>query len=300
MLISLSDYSSDELYSELFTERGVTIAVARLDKIHPEVSGNKIFKLHYFIEECLSTSHKTILTFGGAYSNHLAATAFICNQFGLKSIGIVRGEAAPKLSSTLNKCALFGMRLIFVPRADYTAMYSGDPDSITATYGACTIIPEGGFSPMGAMGASLISDVIKNENATHICTSAGTATTLAGLVIKKREQQQIICVPAIKNMQDIFKRIAYLYPEHETKGIEILNDYHFGGYAKYTETLLDFMNRFYSEYGIPTDFVYTGKLMFAIFDQIQKGYFEKGSRILCLHTGGLQGNNSLPAGKLIF
>ena len=300
MLIPLSHYSSDKLESDLFRESDVTLTVARLDKIHPEVSGNKLFKLHYFIEECLRSAHKTILTFGGAYSNHLAATAFICNQNGIKSIGIVRGEAAANISPTLKKCSELGMHLIFTPRAAYTEMSVGESESISEIYGPCTIIPEGGYSPMGAMGASLISDLIENENATHICTATGTATTLAGLLMKKKTCQKIISVPVIKNMHDILKRIEYLCPEYERGGIEIFSDYHFGGYAKHTNELLRFMNSFYSEHSIPTDFVYTSKMMYAITDQIKKGYFQKGSRIVCLHTGGLQGNCSLPPGKLIF
>lgn len=300
MLIPLSHYHSDKLESDFFRQSGVTLTIARLDKIHPEVSGNKLFKLHYFLEECRRSAHKSILTFGGAYSNHLAATAFICNQFNMKSIGIVRGEAAKNLSPTLKKCRELGMHLIFTSRTTYGDMCAGDTDRIAEIYGPCTVIPEGGYSPMGAMGASLISDLIENENATHICTATGTATTLAGLLMKRKIGQEIISIPAIKNMQDIFKRIEYLYPKNESGGIEIFSDYHFGGYAKYTDELLGFMNSFYAEHGIPTDFIYTGKMMYGVIDQIKKGYFKKGSRILCLHTGGLQGNNSLPPGKLIF
>lgn len=300
MLMPLYHLSLDELQSDLLTQNEVTLTVARLDKIHPEVSGNKLFKLHYFVEECLKTSHKTILTFGGAYSNHLIATAFLCNQYSIKSIGIVRGEAAVNISPTLKKCGELGMQLIFTSRADYSNICTAEPDRITGMYGPCTVVPEGGYHPMGARGASLISKVIESYSATHICTATGTATTLAGLFMNRKPDQKIIAVPVIKNMHDISQRVRYLYPQYETEGIEIFSEYHFGGYAKYTDELLDFMNNFLKEHGIPTDFIYTGKMMYAITDQIKKGYFKRGSRILCLHTGGLQGNCSLPKGKLIF
>lgn len=301
MLISLKNISFDVLQSPLLSEKGVEVIVARLDKIHEDVSGNKLFKLHYFLEECMASAHKTILTFGGAYSNHLAAAAYMCSSARLRCIGVVRGERPTVRSHTLRRCGELGMELHFVSREIYR--HSEDAAFTAALreqFGDFTLVPEGGYSHEGAKGAALIHDVIDNINATHIATAVGTATTLAGLLMRRKDQQQIIAVPVIKNMADIPERIAFLTGEKEITGLEILNDYHFGGYAKYNDELIDFMNAFYDEHKVPSDFVYTGKMLYGIFDMIKKDHFSKGSRIVCLHTGGLQGNNSLPQGKLIF
>ena len=301
MLLPVTDFCIDKLVSTLYKKHAVSVSVARLDKIHPEISGNKLFKLHYFIEECQQSEHKTMLTFGGAYSNHLAATAALCREKKIKCIGIVRGETAVNLSHTLSACRENGMLLHFISREEYKNLSNiAEHSYLQEIYGNCTVVPEGGYSQKGAEGASLIMDLVKDSGYTHVCTATGTATTLAGLLLNKRQQQKIISVPVIKNMTDIHERLHYLSPGIKINDAEIFAGYHFGGYAKYTDELIKFMNEFYTEHGVPTDFVYTGKFMYAIIDKIKKGYFEKGSNILLLHTGGLQGNKSLQSGKLIF
>lgn len=301
MFLSTDNISFDKLESSFLSENGVAVTVLRLDKIHEEVSGNKLFKLHYFIEACLQTTHKTILTFGGAFSNHLAATAFLCKEKGIKCVGIVRGEEHKALSHTLQGCQELGMQLQFITREAYknidTTEFSSD---LKNKYGVCTIVPEGGFSNEGARGASLIMNILKDEKYSHICASVGTATTSAGLLMNNEKNVQILAVPVIKNMTDIEARIKQLTNHSYENNLSIFSDYHFGGYAKYNNELLHFMNQFYTDYNIPTDFVYTAKMMFAIFDKIKNGCFERGSKIICLHTGGLQGNKSLPPESLIF
>lgn len=299
MLLPQYQIGFDTLNDNLLTKKNINLKVARLDKIHNEVSGNKIFKLHYFVEACLQSTNKTMLTFGGAYSNHLAATAFLCRQEGLHCIGIVRGEAAPDMSHTLMRCKKLGMQLLFVTREEYKALQTVDHRNIlTDKFGECTIVPEGGFAPAGAKGAALIMDILQQESPDYICTATGTATTLAGLLMNKKNDQQIISVPVIMNMTDINERVKHLtgLDEHPI----IFSEYHFGGYAKYTADLIAFMNNFFLQQEIPTDFVYTGKLMYAIMDQLKKGFFKNGSKIICLHTGGLQGNLSLPKNTLKF
>ncbi|MEJ7611855.1 MAG: pyridoxal-phosphate dependent enzyme [Ferruginibacter sp.] len=300
MVIPLNNITVDRLNDPLFTEKEVIVSIARLDKIHPEVSGNKLFKLHFFIEECLRSDHKTILTYGGAFSNHLAATAFFCGSLGIKCIGVVRGEEPRTLSHTLVRCRDAGMQLHFISREAYKAAESlPEISALEDRFGNFTRVPEGGYSPIGAAGAALIPDLLSTENATHICTAVGTATTVAGLLMKSIPGQEIIAVPVIKNMADIRERLAYL-TGNPTLLPEIFSEYHFGGYAKYTPGLLSFMNKFYSTFGIPTDYIYTAKMMYAVTEKIKQGYFKPGSRIVCLHTGGLQGNRSLPSGSLIF
>jgi 1-aminocyclopropane-1-carboxylate deaminase len=297
MFLPTDNISFDKLESNFLSKTGVSVTLLRLDKIHDEVSGNKLFKLHYFIEDCLQTSHKTMLTFGGAFSNHLIATAFLCKEKGIKCIGVVRGEKPTTLSHTLLRCKTLGMQLHFISRNDYRNI--GNKDSLINTFGNCTIVPEGGYGLDGARGSALIMDIIKKENASHICTCVGTATTLAGLLLNN-SNANIIAVPVIKNMVDINDRLLQLTGSRYGDNLTIFGDYHFGGYAKYNTELIDFMNTFYTKYAIPTDFVYTAKMMFVIFDKIKEGYFSKGSSIICLHTGGLQGNASLPNGTLIF
>ncbi len=289
------------LNDELFQQKKVSVAVLRLDKIHAVVSGNKLFKLHYFLKDALFSNHKTILTFGGAYSNHLVATAFACQAYGLKSIGIVRGDKTPQLSTSLLQCISYGMHLKFIPHDIYSKKEDEHfLNELIREFGNCIVIPEGGFHPKGAKGASLILKLIKENNFTHICTATGSATTLAGLLLGA-ENQKIISVPVLKGMKDISERIDFLCDFSINKDqLEIFDDYHFGGYAKKTSELISFINYLWQQHQLPTDFVYTAKLFFAIFDKIKSDYFNKESNILCLHTGGLQGNDSLPTGTLLF
>ena len=290
----------EPLNNVLFSKYDVTVSMLRLDTIHPIVSGNKIFKLHYFLQEALHSSHKQIITFGGAYSNHLAATAFACREKGIKSVGIVRGEKPPELSHTLLFCVQNGMQLEFISRASYQKINSEEFQySLTKKYGDHTLIPEGGYSEKGASGAKLIAEHFNSKNFTHICCAIGTATTFAGLIMGCECEAKLTGFSVLKNLNDIDSRLKEL--KVEFKKIYLFNsDYHFGGYAKKTPELTSFMNFFYKDNKIPLDFVYTGKMMFGVYDLINKNYFPRGSDILCLHTGGLQGNESLPPGTLSF
>ena len=302
MLFDISHAGIDLLQDNLFEEKKVTVSVLRLDKIHPVVSGNKLFKLHFFLQEALRSSHKTVLSFGGAYSNHLSATAFACSALGLKSIGIVRGEQPAQLSATLQQCIKDGMELKFISRQQYAGKENaGYLHTLQNGSGECSIIPEGGFHPLGAKGASLIMDLVPDDNYTHICTAMGTATTMAGLLMAARPSQKITGIPVLKGITNMEERISHLTGYKTMPGnLEWLGDYHFGGYAKRTEELIRFMNQCWQQYRLPLDFVYTAKMFFAVLDQIRNDHFPPGSNILCLHTGGLQGNRSLPANTLIF
>ncbi len=301
MHLPITAISFDKLKADMLTQQAVAVTIVRLDKIHTEVSGNKLFKLHYFVEQCLASPHKTMLTFGGVYSNHLAATAFLCKEKGIKCIGIIRGEEPKIMSHTLAKCKALGMHLHYISRAAYKDMNTAESlQNLKDIFGKFTMVPEGGYQKDGARGASLIMNFLKDKPATHICTCVGTATTLAGLLLNNSAAQEIIAIPVIKNMEDINQRIKFLTGEDLTAKLITFNEYHFGGYAKHNPTLIKFMNDFFTTYHIPTDFVYTAKMMYGIMDKIAAGYFKKGSHIFCLHTGGLQGNDSLPKETLIF
>ena len=278
----------------------ISLTIARLDKLHPIVSGNKLFKLHFFLKEAID-KQKNLLTFGGAYSNHLVATAYAAMVLGVKAIGIVRGEKPKMESNTLTMCRQYGMELQFLSRTEYRKY--NQPlffIEIEKEYPNYIIIPEGGFHPLGAEGASLIMDKVQNKTPTHICLPVGTATTLAGILSSANEDQHVLGFPVLKNMTDINTRIAALIDEKHINKLDIIDGYHFGGYAKSTKELTTFMNEFYQQYNIPLDFVYTGKMMFGVIEKMKQHYFPRGSRILCLHTGGLQGNVSLLKNTLIY
>jgi 1-aminocyclopropane-1-carboxylate deaminase len=302
MLFDISKAGIEELCDDLFIQKQVSLSVLRLDKIHPLVSGNKIFKLHYFLEEAMQSDHKTILSFGGSYSNHLAATAFACKSLQLKSIGIVRGERPAQLSPTLQQCLTDGMQLKFISRHEYDKKEkAGFINDLKTEFGNCIIVPEGGYHPMGSKGAALIFELIKEKDYTHICTASGTATTLAGILLAAKPGQSVISIPVLKGITDTAERIQYLNGKNFFPGnLQILTDYHFGGYAKKDVRLFEFMNKVWLQHKIPLDFVYTARMLYAIFDCIQNNYFEKGSKIICLHTGGLQGNKSLPLNTILF
>lgn len=295
------------LQDELFIQKNISVSVLRLDKIHPVVSGNKLFKLKYFLQQAIASTHKTIITFGGAYSNHLVATAFACRASGLQCIGIVRGEQPAQLSATLLHCMEYGMQLKFISRTLYAEKEKTNfLTDLQNEFGEAIIIPEGGYHHLGAMGAAGIYELIPPNIYTHICTATGTATTVAGLLLntsdeKKEYQPKIICIPVLKGMTDIEARINFLCCNNVKKNtLTIFDDYHFGGYAKKNAALLSFMNQLWLQHHLPVDFVYTAKLFFAIYHKIKTDYFTPGSHVLCIHTGGLQGNKGLPEGSLLF
>ncbi len=280
-------------------EKKVKLSMLRLDEVHPVISGNKLFKLQYFLEEAKNSCHKTIITFGGAYSNHLAATAFACKSEGLKCIGFVRGQEPDNLSSTLIFCRGNGMQLEFISRSAYKDIANEFRDTLLHKYGDHTFIPEGGFSIQGAHGAEDIMKLFDGKNYSHICCPVGTATTLAGLINGNKNKSTIVGFSVLKNLEDITYRLKKLNVA-DSAMYKFFPGYHFGGYAKKTAELIEFMNDFYAHNKIPLDFVYTAKMMFGVYDLVKENYFPAGARILCIHTGGLQGNNSLPVRVLDF
>ena len=290
----------DDLNNPMFNEKKISVKMLRLDQVHPIISGNKLFKLHYFLKEAIGSDHKQVVTLGGPYSNHLAATAFACKIAGLKSIGIVRGERPKNISHTLEFCISNNMQLEFISRSSYKQIrYEGFVNSFSKKIGLHTLIPEGGFSNKGMRGAGLICKYFSGENFSHICCAVGTATTFGGIIHKNSRESVSIGFSVLKNLSDLKERLDELKVDPSMHYI-FNGDYHFGGYAKKNKELIDFMNNFYAHNKIPLDFVYTGKMMFGVYDLAQKNYFPTGSNILCIHTGGMQGNNSLPTGLLNF
>jgi 1-aminocyclopropane-1-carboxylate deaminase len=281
-----------------FSQNDIAVDVLRLDEVHPIISGNKLFKLQYYLQDAIANHHQTIVTFGGAFSNHIVATAAACNLHNLNSIGIIRGEAPQQLSHTLQQAKAFGMELYFVSRAAYK-----NKATIAANFAHKNVyqIAEGGFGNLGAKGAAGILKTVDTTSYTHIICACGTGTTLAGLVQSAQPHQQIIGINVLKGYENLKNDVVKIIDKNiATNNFIIHNDYHFGGYAKHTKHLINWMNALWQNENLPTDFVYTAKLFFAVKDLLAKKYFNNDSKILVIHSGGLQGNLSLEKGELLF
>jgi 1-aminocyclopropane-1-carboxylate deaminase/D-cysteine desulfhydrase-like pyridoxal-dependent ACC family enzyme len=276
------------------------IDVLRLDLVHPVISGNKWYKLQGHWPDVLRSSG-TIITFGGAWSNHLLATACAAGQAGLRSVGIVRGDEPPQLSATLVSAREYGMQLEFISRSQYAG--ARDPRflaQLANRYPGAYIIPEGGAGIPGIRGATDILGTVDTSLYTHILCAVGTGTMLLGLALAARPGQTVIGVPVLKGVDPLTDSDASLLTPEQTARTLLLTGYHFGGYARHPQRLLDFINELYRQTGIPSDIVYTGKLFYAVMDSAEKNIFPESSRLLVIHSGGLQGNRSLPPGALLF
>lgn len=285
----------------LLEEKKITLFIKREDEIHPFVSGNKFRKLKYNIQEAKLQNKKTILTFGGAYSNHIVATAVAGKLSGFKTIGIIRGdELATNLknllqeNTTLREAHKNGMKFDFISRDDFRRKET--PDFIKALeqkFGDFYLVPEGGTNTLAIKGCQ---EILKEQdkNFDYICTAVGTGGTIAGIINSASKLQQIIGFPALKGafLSEEIKKMTT-----NNTNWQLQNEYHFGGYAKYNEVLIRFINEFKAQTNILLDPIYTGKMMFGVIDLIKNNYFQSNSKILVIHTGGIQGiegvNNKL-------
>jgi 1-aminocyclopropane-1-carboxylate deaminase len=275
-----------------YNNRVAAVDMLRLDLLHEVVSGNKWYKLQLNIQQAIDYNYKTILTLGGGYSNHLVATAYAAKLFGLKSVGIVRGKYA-QLTPTLEECRKAGMELIFVTQQDYKNKHQPDwAQNVAAPFGDVFIVPEGGENEWGRAGAGLISRFIDNTY-THIAVAVGTGTTLIGLRNKLNVRQQILGFVPMKQGAYLAGQISSHLDEGKDRNWQLTDEWHFGGFGKWNDELLQFMNTFYRMNGIPLDIVYTSKMMYGLAQMIGRGAFDPGTRILCVHSGGLQGNSSV-------
>jgi 1-aminocyclopropane-1-carboxylate deaminase/D-cysteine desulfhydrase-like pyridoxal-dependent ACC family enzyme len=268
--------------------------ILRTDLIHPVCSGNKFFKLRYYLEDAITNGHDAVHTFGGAWSNHIVATAFSAQACGLSSTGYIRGEEPAVWSQTLKDAQAYGMKLVFLTRTAFDQEASS-----TFQLPTSTLIPMGGYGEKGAKGASEILHYAAHRNYTHIFCAAGTGTMAAGLCQTAGEAQVWVVNVVSANNPTTNNLLTYIKALTPNATPTILNST-FGGFAKSSPALINFMNRFHQQNSIPTDFVYTARLMFAIEDLLHKKVLPKGSRILAIHSGGLQGNNSLKSGLLGF
>lgn len=281
-----------------YEQKVARMDMLRLDLLHPVVSGNKWYKLRLNVKHAIENGFKTIVTSGGGFSNHLIATAFTAKRFGIKSVGIVRGKY-DLLTPTLKACIAEGMELIFVTQEDYKNSHQPEwAANIVAHFDEIMIIPEGGANEWGRAGAGLLSRFVK-EDYTHVIVSVGTGTTLIGLRNKISEQQQILGFVPMKNGAYLKDNISSHLAPGKDKNWQLFDDWHLGGFGKWNNELLGFMNDFYRENNIPLDIVYTSKMMFGIRELLANNSFSSCDKLLCVHTGGLQGNMSVQD-KLIY
>lgn len=270
----------------------------RLDLLHTVVSGNKWYKLRLNLAWAKDHDRRTIVTFGGAFSNHLVATAFAAKQFGLQSVGIVRGRQ-DQLTPTLLQCQENGMELIFVTREDYTNRHQPDwAEQLVSHFDEIHIIPEGGANELGRAGAGLLTRFI-GKNYTHVALAVGTGTTMAGLRSKLPATQHILGFVPMKQVEEQRHYVAEHVPPVLAGTWELVPDTVFGGFGKWNDELLAFMNDFYRESHIPLDVVYTSKMMYGLRTLLDDNHFSSSDRILCIHSGGLQGNASVQ-GELVY
>ncbi|PQJ80971.1 1-aminocyclopropane-1-carboxylate deaminase [Polaribacter porphyrae] len=285
---------NQQIILPILEKKEVQLFIKREDKIHPYVSGNKFRKLKYNLAEAKHQQKNTLLTFGGAFSNHIVATAVAGNLNGFKTIGIIRGEElGTNLQKTLSKNTTLqkayenGMTFEFISRVEYRSKSKLEfMNRLKERFGNFYLIPEGGTNEFAIRGCE---EILTKEDSKfdYICSAIGTGGTIAGLINASKNNQKVLGFPALKGnfLQNDIKQYV------KNNNWSLQRDYHFGGYAKYNQDLIRFINSFKTETGILLDPIYTGKMIFGIIDLVEKNHFKKGSKILAIHTGGIQGIN---------
>jgi 1-aminocyclopropane-1-carboxylate deaminase len=288
-LNSLSLQSTNQyVHLPILEEKNITLALKREDLLHPFISGNKYRKLKYNLKAAEEKEYSILLTFGGAFSNHIAAVAFASRERGIKSIGVIRGEELHDnwhQNPTLKQAYKNGMRFKFISRQSYKEKDRTEfIVQLKKEYGDFYLIPEGGTNPLAIKGCE---EILLEQDAEFdvICTCVGTGGTVAGLINASHQHQEVLGFSALKG--DFLKEtISQITIKHNWR---LITEYHFGGYAKITSELVTFINDFKAKTGIPLDPIYTGKMLFGLFHMIKNDNFAKGTKILAVHTGGIQG-----------
>lgn len=264
------------------------IWIKRDDLIDEQVSGNKLYKLIKNVAFAEANGHASLLTFGGAFSNHIAATAKYAKLKGIKTIGFIRGEKPEPLNPTLKLAIENGMQLRFISRSDYRLKNSPEfLNQLQKEFPNTFIIPEGGANKLGIEGSELILNT-DSETFNYIAVAIGTGTTFAGLVNASKPHQTILGFPIHKHDQ-ILNDILNVDEGFSIKHHQIINGYHFGGYAKWKEELIEFIQSIHLNHGLKLDPIYTGKALFGLIKELEKGTIKEKSKVLFVHTGGLQG-----------
>jgi len=273
---------------QIIFPNSISVTIKREDLIHAVVSGNKFRKLKYNLLQAKTESKKKLLTFGGAFSNHIAAVAFAAKENGFQSVGIIRGdELRDKIAQnpTLKFAQECGMQFEFVSREAYRLKNeTAFLEDLKLKFGDFFLIPEGGTNALAIKGCQEILTA-EDREFDYICCAVGTGGTISGIINSALPHQKVLGFPALKGdfLQDEIRIFV------QNKNWELITEYHFGGYGKINEDLIRFINQFYNDNQIPLEPIYTGKMVFGVIDLIQKNYFPAQSNILLIHTGGLQG-----------
>ena len=279
-----------EIKNDILEGSGVKLLVKREDLNHIRVSGNKWWKLKYNLEECVSSGHDTLLTFGGAYSNHIFATAAAAHELGLKSIGIIRGEETLPLNHTLAFAKEKGMMLQYVSREDYRHKTEENfVKKLHEQFGDFYLIPEGGTNELAIKGCEEFAKKVKAEiDFDYISLPVGTGGTMTGIIAGLEGEKQVVGISVVKNgefLNSVIDKLLTAY-SHSYQNWSVLTSYDHGGYANVTPELTAFIGKM--QLTLPLDTVYTGKLMWAVMEEIKRGVIEEGATVLAIHTGGLQ------------
>ena len=277
------------IFDLLFDQKGLQVFVKREDLIHPVIMGNKWRKLKYNIREAKAQGHHQLVTMGGAFSNHIVASAAAAKEHNMQSIGIIRGEELNEESNpTLKQATDLGMRLEFVTREEYKK-WRENPSLIKERFPDCYFVPEGGTNEFAIKGCMELVEEI-NMDFDYICTPIGTGGTMAGILKGLDGKGHVLGASSLKG-DFVHSMLKDLLVEHkiEQHNYQIFNQYHFGGYGKVTDELIDFINGFNEKHQILLDPIYTGKLFYGVIDLIKQDFFKFNHKIILLHTGGIQG-----------
>ena len=283
------------------SNKTISVSIRREDLIHPFISGNKFRKLKYNLVQAKAENNDTLLTYGGAFSNHIAAAAYAGKEYGFKTIGIIRGdELESKIfeNPTLKFAQECGMQFKFVTREEYRHKTEADfIENLKHEFGDFYYVPEGGTNEFAVQGCE---EILTQDDSQYdfVCSAVGTGGTISGIINSSFPHQKVLGFPALKG--DFLNNEIRKFVHKENW--ELITDYHFGGYGKVNPELIAFVNQFYAENQVPLDPIYTGKMVFGVIDLISTNYFPENSKILLIHTGGLQGisgmNLKLKAKKL--
>lgn len=294
-MLKYSPTPFQEIRDNYVDHAGVRLIIKREDQNHPLASGNKWWKLKYNLEEAAARGATTLLTYGGAFSNHIVATAAAAQELGMKSIGIIRGEERLPLNPVLAFARARGMQFRYIPRSAYRT--KSVDDTYLKEFGNYYLIPEGGSNTLAIKGVKEFAQAL-DMHYDYLCCAVGTGGTIAGLIEGVPADKKILGFPVLKGAEFLTDEIKKLSGNsNEQSNWRLMFDYHFGGYAKYTAQLNSFLREFNSSHNLPLEKIYTGKMMAGIYDLMRKGFFERGSTILVVHTGGLQ--FAQPTGDLL-
>ena len=289
-----SQFSStplEQLFLPELEGLGVNLWLKREDLVHDKVSGNKFRKLKYNVLRACDEGKSRLLSFGGAYSNHIYSLAALGDLLNVETIGIIRGDELSADNSTLSFARQCGMELQFVSREQYRNKYSPDfLESLSAQYGDYYLVPEGGSNELAVLGcAELSSDISSQLNPDYLCVACGTGGALAGLVSGASAGTVVYGFPVLKGAQFLESEIGRLLPKDNPVEWGLVHDFHFGGYAKMNKKLVAFMNAFTRHTSVQLDPIYTSKMLYGVVEMIRTGRIPKDSNVVAVHSGGLQG-----------